>query len=53
MSKVAHERGKNQTVQKGPTAAEGVGYAHSSVDIRKGKTGSSEGALLGNKFFMN
>ena len=29
-----------------PTAGEGVGYARSSVDTRKGKSGSSEGALL-------
>ena len=28
------------------TVAEGVGYAHSSDDSRKGKNGSSEGALL-------
>jgi len=27
-----------------PTVAEGVGYARSSGDNRKGKTGSSEGA---------
>jgi len=25
---------------------EGVGYAHSSEDLRKGKSGRSEGALL-------
>ena len=29
-----------------PTVAEGVGYARSSDDNRKGKTGRSEGALL-------
>lgn len=29
-----------------PPVAEGVGYAHSSADTRKGKNGSSEGALL-------
>ena len=29
-----------------PTVAEGVGYARSSDDNRKGKNGSSEGALL-------
>ncbi len=29
---------------------EGVGYAHSSVDTRKGKSGSSEGALLKTNF---
>ena len=28
------------------TAGEGVGYARSSVDTRKGKSGSSEEALL-------
>lgn len=27
-----------------PSADEGVGYAHSSDDARKGKSGSSEGA---------
>ena len=30
--------------------AEGVGYAHSSEDTRKGKNGKSEGALLKQKF---
>lgn len=30
----------------GLAAAEGVGYAHISDDTRKGKNGSSEGALL-------
>jgi hypothetical protein len=29
-----------------PSAAEGVGYARSSEDPRKGKSGRSEGALL-------
>ena len=29
---------------------EGVGYAHSSVDTRKGKSGRSEGALLKTNF---
>ena len=29
-----------------PFVAEGVGYARSSADTRKGKNGSSEGALL-------
>lgn len=29
-----------------PSIAEGVGYAHSSEDGRKGKSGRSEGALL-------
>ncbi len=29
-----------------PSLAEGVGDAHSSDDTRKGKNGSSEGALL-------
>ena len=29
-----------------PSAAEGVGYAHSSEDLWKGKNRSSEGALL-------
>lgn len=29
-----------------PPIVEGVGYAHSSEDTRKGKNGSSEGALL-------
>lgn len=33
--------------------AEGVGYAHSSEDPRKGKSGKSEGALLKLKFQMN
>ena len=33
-----------------PDAAEGVGYVHSSDDTRKGKSGSSEGALLYIKF---
>ena len=42
--KVAHERGipYNSDV----IATEGVGYAHSSEDTRKGKSGKSEGALL-------
>jgi len=34
----------NPSVNQGVVA--GVGYAHSSVDIRKAKTGRSEGALL-------
>jgi len=33
-------------VAASPPADEGVGYAHSSDDNRKGKTGRSEGALL-------
>jgi hypothetical protein len=42
--KVAHERG---IPYKGDEiATEGVGYAHSSEDTRKGKNGKSEGALL-------
>ena len=42
--KVAHERG---IPYKGDEiATEGVGYAHSSEDTRKGKSGKSEGALL-------
>ena len=34
------------TWQRSPTVDEGVGYAHSSDDNRKGKNGRSEGALL-------
>lgn len=34
----------------GLVAAEEVGYAYSSVDPRKGKSGSSEGALLLSNF---
>jgi len=42
--KVAHERGI--PYKGGWIATEGVGYAHSSEDPRKGKSGKSEGALL-------
>ena len=34
----------------GAPDAEGVGYAHSSEDTRKGKNGKSEGALLKRRF---
>jgi hypothetical protein len=36
-----------------PPVDEGVGYARSSEDNRKGKSGRSEGALLQTKFFQN
>ena len=42
--KVTHERGIPYECDA--IATEGVGYAHSSVDTRKGKNGKSEGALL-------
>jgi hypothetical protein len=46
--KVAYERG---IPYKGDEIAiEGVGYAHSSEDTRKGKNGKSEGALLISSF---
>ena len=32
---------------------EGVGYARSSEDIRKGKSGKSEGALLKQEFQLD
>jgi len=46
--KVAHERGipyKDDEIVR-----EGVGYAHSSEEARKGKSGKSEGALLISSF---
>jgi hypothetical protein len=42
--KVTHERGI--PYNRDLIATEGVGYAHSSEDTRKGKSGKSEGALL-------
>lgn len=42
--KVTHERGIPYNSDL--IATEGVGYAHSSEDTRKGKSGKSEGALL-------
>lgn len=42
--KVSHERGIPYECDV--IATEGVGYAHSSNDTRKGKNGRSEGALL-------
>ena len=42
--KVAHERGIPYECDE--FTSEGVGYAHSSEDTRKGKSGRSEGALL-------
>ena len=46
--KVAHERGIPYASDG--FATEGVGYAHSSDDTRKGKSGKSEGALLLERF---
>jgi hypothetical protein len=49
--KVAHERGIPYSSDW--IAREGVGYVHTSEDTRKGKSGSSEGALLKQEFQMN
>jgi hypothetical protein len=49
--KVAHERGIPYNSDE--LAREGVGYAHSSEETRKGKSGKSEGALLEYEFQMN
>jgi len=46
--KVAHERGI--PYESDVITTEGVGYAHSSEDTRKGKNGKSEGALLISSF---
>jgi hypothetical protein len=47
--KVAHERGI--PYESDVIATVGVGYAHSSEDTRKGKSGKSEGALLLESFY--
>ena len=46
--KVTHERGIPYECDEFTT--EGVGYAHSSEDTRKGKSGKSEGALRLERF---